>query len=349
MAFLEIAIRGGAIALFLLLAASAVPRARKSAVARYDLLFALCGVAYLIESASDLAGRPDAWLLPVRVFSLSTPAVFWLWTAAHFDDEFEPARWRWLPWLGLIALSGWAESVQRAYAWHAVHLAWILIIGLGVGQVLAGRKTDLVESRRRLRVVLAIGTAALLAGFSTVEFAAQGRPGVAVATIAAAAMAVAAFSFALLRPVFATETPAPVPEPATVNPEAPRSGGKVMTPNEEETGWLERLRALMEHDKAYREEGLSIRSLAERLGIAEYRLRRLINQRLGYRNFNVFLNNHRIEEAKAALSDPTQAKVPVITIAMDAGFQSLGPFNRAFKATTGVTPTEYRRLNAPAA
>ena len=71
----------------------------------------------------------------------------------------------------------------------------------------------------------------------------------------------------------------------------------------------------------------------------------LINQQLGYRNFNVFLNNYRIEEAKAALADPTQAEVPVTTIAMDAGFQSLGPFNRAFKATTGVTPTEYRRLN----
>jgi AraC-like DNA-binding protein len=41
--------------------------------------------------------------------------------------------------------------------------------------------------------------------------------------------------------------------------------------------------------------------------------------------------------------------VPNITIAMDAGFQSLGPFNRAFKALTGVTPTEYRRLNARAA
>ena len=59
--------------------------------------------------------------------------------------------------------------------------------------------------------------------------------------------------------------------------------------------------------------------------------------------------NHRIEEAKAALADPAQAEVPVITIAMDAGFQSLGPFNRAFKATTGVTPTEYRKLKATAA
>jgi AraC-like DNA-binding protein len=34
---------------------------------------------------------------------------------------------------------------------------------------------------------------------------------------------------------------------------------------------------------------------------------------------------------------------------MDAGFQSLGPFNRAFKAATGVTPTEYRKLKMSAA
>ena len=91
------------------------------------------------------------------------------------------------------------------------------------------------------------------------------------------------------------------------------------------------------------------RHAGDQLAIPEYKLRRLINQRLGYRNFNVFLNEHRIAEAKAALADPSQAEVPVITIAMDAGFQSLGPFNRAFKATTGVTPTEYRRLKATAA
>jgi AraC-like DNA-binding protein len=35
--------------------------------------------------------------------------------------------------------------------------------------------------------------------------------------------------------------------------------------------------------------------------------------------------------------------VPILTIALDAGFQSLGPFNRAFKAHAGVTPSEFRR------
>ena len=45
----------------------------------------------------------------------------------------------------------------------------------------------------------------------------------------------------------------------------------------------------------------------------------------------------------AALRDPLQAEVPILTIALDAGFQSLGPFNRAFKAETGLTPSDYRR------
>ena len=48
-------------------------------------------------------------------------------------------------------------------------------------------------------------------------------------------------------------------------------------------------------------------------------------------------------EAMAALADPGQAEVPILTIALDSGFQSIGPFNRAFKAQTGVTPTAYRK------
>jgi AraC-like DNA-binding protein len=109
---------------------------------------------------------------------------------------------------------------------------------------------------------------------------------------------------------------------------------------------IDALMRLMADDRIYRDEKLTIGALALRLAVPEYKLRRLINQRLGYRNFNVFLNDYRIQEVRAALADPTQAEVPVITIAMDAGFQSLGPFNRAFKATTGVTPSEYRRPNA---
>jgi AraC-like DNA-binding protein len=45
----------------------------------------------------------------------------------------------------------------------------------------------------------------------------------------------------------------------------------------------------------------------------------------------------------AALADARKRELPVLTIALTAGFQSIGPFNRAFKAATGLTPTEFRK------
>jgi AraC-like DNA-binding protein len=110
-----------------------------------------------------------------------------------------------------------------------------------------------------------------------------------------------------------------------------------------ESALLRRLDRLMTFERAYRREGLTIGPLAAELGVPEYRLRQLINEGLGHRNFNAFLNRYRLDEAKAALADPGQREVPVLTIALDAGFQSIGPFNRAFKADTDVTPTEFRR------
>ncbi|WP_371070074.1 helix-turn-helix domain-containing protein [Salmonella enterica] len=45
---------------------------------------------------------------------------------------------------------------------------------------------------------------------------------------------------------------------------------------------------------------------------------------------------------KVALADPAQREVPILTIALDAGFGSLGPFNRAFREAEGMTPSEFR-------
>ena len=101
----------------------------------------------------------------------------------------------------------------------------------------------------------------------------------------------------------------------------------------------------MQHERAYRSENLTVAALAALLSVPEYRLRRHINQRLGHRNFNAYVNGLRLDEAKAALADPALRNLPVLTIALTAGFQSIGPFNRAFKAVTGKTPTEFRKEN----
>ena len=75
----------------------------------------------------------------------------------------------------------------------------------------------------------------------------------------------------------------------------------------------------------------------------EHQLRALINTRLGYKNFSTFLNGYRVDEARERLADPTQSRVQILTIALDAGFASLPPFNRAFREKTGMTPSDYRR------
>jgi AraC-like DNA-binding protein len=122
--------------------------------------------------------------------------------------------------------------------------------------------------------------------------------------------------------------------------EPPRAASIALS--REDAGVASALDRLMREDRVYREEGLTVPALALKLKLPERRLRRLINQRLGHRSFSAFLNQWRLADTKQALSDRGQAAVPISTIALDAGFGSLGPFNRAFKAETGLTPTEFR-------
>ena len=116
--------------------------------------------------------------------------------------------------------------------------------------------------------------------------------------------------------------------------------GDVMPPAERVL--CDRLHAAMAAG-AWRQPGLTIGDLAGQLGVPEHRLRALINRRLEHRNFSAFLNLHRIAEARARLSDPDDVALPVLTIAMDLGYGSLAPFNRAFREETGQTPTDFRR------
>src|SRR5262249_26749505 len=98
--------------------------------------------------------------------------------------------------------------------------------------------------------------------------------------------------------------------------------------------------------KLWKREGLGIAELARELGTQEYRLRRAINRPLGYRTFNDFLHDYRLNEAAARLADAEERHLPVLTIALDCGYGSIGPFNRAFKARYGVTPSQFRNQAA---
>ncbi|MFK8054203.1 MAG: helix-turn-helix domain-containing protein [Woeseiaceae bacterium] len=103
------------------------------------------------------------------------------------------------------------------------------------------------------------------------------------------------------------------------------------------------LKQLLDDHKIYLDPAIKVSSLAEQLGQPDYKISRCIVDELGYPNFNQLVNQYRVDEAKRQLSLPTRQNRPILTIAMECGFGSLGPFNRAFKLQTGMTPTAYRK------
>jgi AraC-like DNA-binding protein len=349
-AALELAFRSASVSLLLVLAASLLSDFRNVLAARLGAAFALSAAAHAASYSLDVTSRIPLWHAPIVALSTGSIVVFWLFTCSLFDDDFRLRRWHLGVWALVVAFS-FAGCVWIAPSGHvkfSVRLVNLIVLGfiaLAIWQMIASWPADLVERRRRVRVFV-VCVIALYGGLNAIlQIAVAGHHVADVAeTINAGALActVAAIVYAMMRvdgsdlfPAAAEPALAMAPNQPAADPAADRK-------------LIDDLMRLMADERIYRQENITIGVLAGRLKIPEYRLRRLINQRLGYRNFNVFLNNHRIEEAKAALADPAQREVPVITIAMDAGFQSLGPFNRAFKAVTGVTPTEYRRLNADA-
>lgn len=105
---------------------------------------------------------------------------------------------------------------------------------------------------------------------------------------------------------------------------------------------LKELDTLMIEKQYYHTENLSISHLAEKINCKEYKLRLVINSQLGFKNFNDYLNQYRIEEAKNILSNQKKNNLTILEIAFSLGYNSISPFNRAFKANTGKTPTQYR-------
>jgi len=350
LAVLDIALRAATIALLLMLAAALFRDFRHVVVGRLAIAFALGSAAHAATYAIGGQTSITAWQAPLMALATGNIVVFWLFTRALFDDAFELRAWHAGVWLAVVAFSLVNCTLLAPFGGNSGRIAVIAInllvlgfIALAVVQTVASWSSDLVEERRRVRVFIVVA-AALYGGLNAIlHLIIPGGAGAGIANVANGALlagVVAAICMAMLRvggaELFAA---APVARETPSQPDTSAADQKL----------VDALMRLMADERIYRHDNVSIGALATKLSIPEYRLRRLINQKLGYRNFNVFLNNHRIEEAKAALADPAQAEVPVITIAMDAGFASLGPFNRAFKATTGVTPTEYRRQRGIAA
>lgn len=322
---------------------------RFSARALVAGLFTLSIAGYLGCQLCHVFALPQwfNWLIHVGCFGV--PLAFYLLTESLFEDKFgfraiylalfvfiETVNFYLIVFLRIYspdsqAYFGDAAALLAALP-QTVSLAFILF---AIGKTLLRRRSDLDEERRKFRLKFVSITASYMLLVLVSELAFHGKKAPAWLDLLHSAGVLATVWFFALR-IF-TVRPGTVGEIA--NQKA--AGGEKRSMIDVEL--RAKLDAAMQIEKIYTHESLSIRELAEHLGTQEYLLRRLINAGLGYRNFNDYLNEIRITEASRILADQAQNTVPIIRIAMDLGFGSLAPFNRAFKDRNGKTPTEFRK------
>lgn len=117
---------------------------------------------------------------------------------------------------------------------------------------------------------------------------------------------------------------------------------KILLNEDEALAYANSLLKLMENDKPYLNSDLSLRTLADQIGIHPNQLSWLLNESLG-KNFNEFINHYRVEAFKQLATDPKNANISIVGLAYDSGFNSKTVFNTYFKKETGITPKQFLR------
>jgi AraC-like DNA-binding protein len=348
---LELILRGVGVAQLAVLAAILLQTRRGDYAARTGAALCVSLGAFMLTSMPG-AGR----LLGVVVYALTAicathPVWFWLFCAALFSDRLKLNRSHVLA-VSAMALAGVLYQALMSPAADGVPPALVRTLGIGFGAaslafiglgllaIRSGRHSDLDERRRRIRAWVAPTVSAYLAAVVIVQawVTLVGRPTPEPLVLLNLAIidglaALALASFVRIRVLnWLDLAEQPMPDADTLS--------------HHERSVLDRLDRRLIPEKLYAREGLTIAALAELLGTQEHVLRRVVNRGLGFRNFNDFLHTHRLRDASARLRDPAARRMPVLTIALEAGYGSIGPFNRAFRERFGMTPTGYRRASA---
>lgn len=106
---------------------------------------------------------------------------------------------------------------------------------------------------------------------------------------------------------------------------------------------VEQLRRLMDQERMYCDEDLSLTRLAAALELRPDQLSLILNHELRT-GFADYINQHRVAAAQQMLTDEPERSIP--SIASAVGFNTRSAFYGAFRKFTGRTPGEFRPASA---
>lgn len=101
------------------------------------------------------------------------------------------------------------------------------------------------------------------------------------------------------------------------------------------------LAQLMTTEQLFKEPDLSLRMVADSLQIKPYLLTNCLNVIID-KKFNDYINQLRIKEVQTLIKQPNNQRKNLLTLALEAGFNSKSSFNRAVKKHLGVSPRELK-------
>lgn len=120
-------------------------------------------------------------------------------------------------------------------------------------------------------------------------------------------------------------------------PPAPKTE-KIAT--DEMLAWRNQIEQIMTTEKPWLDAELTLHDLARRLQTNASVLSASINRNFG-KNFNDYVNEYRVEYVKSLLQDPSVRHLSLLGIGLECGFNSKSTFNRAFRKSTGFSPSEF--------
>lgn len=339
MILLDAVIRFTGVGLLILLAVFTVRDLRGWNSAPYLFLSCISVLAAFLGLTIAPFRLPDFAHLIVRFVDIPHLIFVWLFALSLFKENFV-LRWFHLCFGIIYCLP---MLIIRLYqfeviTWHpqlfvyAAEVFSVALIGHLIYATLRGRAGDLLEKRRRARVyfVVIIVFVATTATFIDPDVFRPHIIAYETLWISSIWPAIIWTSYWLL---------GANKNALAFGNRAPKKSGL----SNQDRDLLSKLETIMITEEAFKSSNLTIITLAKKMAISQHRLRALINQTLGYQNFNSFVNSYRISAIKNVLSDPDKSHLPILTIALDYGFNSLSPFNRAFRGSENMTPSEYRR------
>ncbi len=338
MLLFQFALTMAALTTVLLIAGLAFTERRWSRSKVIFVLLAISISGLMIDALPADLGLPHQLDLFCKLLAIPNVGLIWWLAISVCDDRFQINA---LAWTGMLL-----SSVGRIFWWLSdsgmitgvpelilgfsalfegllfIHILWVAV---------SSHKDDLIEPRREARIWIAalivITLGVMIGAQQVMSSAGYGllRAGLVLPLSILTMFTLVQFRSHVLDFTERTERPQPQ---------------RAIEPKDQQAH--QDLLEFMVKQKPYLESDLSITTLSEQVSIPTHRLRRIINQGMGFRNFSSFLAHYRITDIQAILADPHQARTQILTIALDHGFSSISTFNRVFKAETSQTASAYR-------